>query len=380
MTCGLYIHIPYCRKKCDYCNFYSIPLGQNGSAGGIPDAYIQKLHNEIRDRLPEPEISSADTVYFGGGTPSLLTAGQVDGIIGLLGEHVTLDHDAEITLEINPGDLSPEKLSEFRNAGINRVVLGVQTLSRRLHTLIGRSAALCTVRELDIFFGATGLTHCVDLIAGIPSQSSVELLHDIDLVAGYRPEHISAYLLSVERNTPLGARLSPDPAFEAEQGALFELTMGRLRELGYEHYEISNYAMPGFESRHNMKYWRFDPYVGFGPGAHTFINGERYINAMSVGEYLMAERTVLGHDIRSPRSAAVEYILTGLRLMRGISMPEMEDRLAYKLPDNVIERIRKAESDGLIIATERDGRRFSLSEKGIMVADSVIYRIVEPLI
>jgi oxygen-independent coproporphyrinogen III oxidase len=379
MTCGLYIHIPFCRTKCDYCNFYSVPVGPFDSAGGIPDTYIRILHSEIRDRLSDLNITSADTVYFGGGTPSLLTVGQVSGILRLLGDHVMLDPGSEITLEINPGDLSPEKLSGFRDAGVNRVVLGVQTLSERLHRTIGRSAALCTARDLDIFFGVPGLIHCVDLIAGIPSESGMELQHDIDLVAGYRPRHISAYLLSLEKNTPLAGRLAVDPETEVEQGALFEMMMKRLKEHGNDHYEIYNYALPGFESRHNMKYWRFEPYIGFGPGAHTFIHGERYINAMSVGEYLISKRAVLTHDIRTPRSAAVEYILTGLRLMQGISIPELEGHLAFDLPDSVRERIRKAESEGLIIMAE-DAGRIRLSERGILIADSIIYRIVEPLI
>jgi oxygen-independent coproporphyrinogen-3 oxidase len=380
MKHGIYIHIPFCRKKCDYCNFYSVPVGPFGSSGVVPDAYIRKLSDEISDRLPGLNISAADTVYFGGGTPSLLTPDQVGGILGLLRGRVKLDHGAEITLEMNPGNLSTEKLSGFRDAGVNRVVLGVQTLSERLHRMIGRSAAQCTMRDLDVFFGVSSLIHCVDLIAGIPSERSEELLYDIDVVAGYGPRHISAYLLSVEKNTPLAGRMVPDAAAESEQALQFELTVEQLKKHGYDHYEISNHALPGFESRHNMKYWRFEPYAGFGPGAHTFVQGERFINAMTVEEYLASERAFLTRDVRTPRSAMVEYILTGLRLMRGMSIDEMEKRLAYDLPDSVLERIKKAESDGLIIMYEEEGRLMSLSERGIMIADKVIFGIVEPLL
>jgi oxygen-independent coproporphyrinogen-3 oxidase len=379
MKHGLYIHIPFCRKKCDYCNFYSVPAGASGSLDGVPDAYIRKLSDEIRVRLPGLDMSSADTIYFGGGTPSLLTPDQVVGILGLLRGEARLDPGAEITLEINPGDLSPQMLSAYRDAGVNRAVLGVQTLSKRLHSMIGRSAAQCTQVELDHFFGVPGLIHCVDIIAGIPSERSDELLRDIDIIACYRPHHISAYLLSVEKGTPLAGRLVMDDAAESEQAILFELTLERLKGHGYDHYEISNHALPGFESRHNMKYWRFEPYVGFGPGAHTFVQGERYINAMTVEEYLASERACLTHDVRTPRSAAVEYILTGMRLMRGMSIDGMESRLAYKLPESVLDRIRKAESEGLIIIEEA-GRVMRLSHRGIMIANTVIYGIVEPLI
>ena len=379
MMHGIYIHIPFCRKKCDYCNFYSVPVGAYDSPGGVPEAYIRKLSDEICDRLPALNISVADTVYFGGGTPSLLTPDQVGGILNLMRGRVKLDPGAEITLEINPGDLSQVKLSAYRDAGVNRIVLGMQTLSERLHRIIGRSAAQCTPAELDLFFGVSNLIHCVDLIAGIPSERSDELLRDIDTLAGYRPHHISAYLLSVEKNTPLAGRMVLEAAEEYEQAALFELTLERLKGYGYAHYEISNHALPGFESRHNMKYWRFEPYVGFGPGAHTFVHGERYINAMTVEEYLASERALLTNDIRTPRSAAVEYILTGMRLMRGMSIDEMEERLAYELPESVLERIKQAESDGLIIM-EDAGRVMRLSHRGIMIANAVIYEIVEPLL
>jgi oxygen-independent coproporphyrinogen-3 oxidase len=379
MKHGLYIHIPFCRKKCDYCSFYSVPVDTSGSAGEVPDAYIRKLGDEIRARLPGLDMPSADTVYFGGGTPSLLAPVQVGGILGLLRSRARLDSSAEITMEINPGDLSPQRLSAFRDAGVNRVVLGVQTLSERLHRLIGRSAPLCTQAELDRFFGVSGLIHCVDLIVGIPSQRGEELLRDLDVVAGYRPSHISAYLLSVEKKTPLAGRIVMDDAAESEQAALFELALARLKGYGYNHYEISNHALPGFESRHNMKYWRFEPYVGFGPGAHSFVRGERYINAMTVEEYIASERVLLTRDVRTPRSAAVEYILTGMRLMRGMSMDDMEKSLACEIPGSLLERIRKAEAEGLIV-TEKEGRVVRLSHRGIMIADKVIYEIVEPLL
>lgn len=380
MTCGIYIHIPFCRRKCDYCGFYSV-TGMLGPDGRVPAAYLARLHDEIGKRLPAAGIPFADTVYFGGGTPSLCSPSDIAGILGQIRDGVEILPGAEVTLEMNPGDVSPGLLAGYREAGVTRIVLGIQTLSARLNAMIGRSAEPCTLRELDIFFSATGLDLCADLIGGIPTQSPVELLHDIDTVAGYGPKHISAYLLSIEKKTPLGKRIIPDEALESEQAALFEVIMTRLPEIGYTQYEISNYSLPGFESRHNMKYWRFDPYIGFGPGAHSFVGGERCINAMTVEEYIRQERPFPFHDARTPRAAAVEYLMTGLRLMNGVSLGEMEGRLSFRVPETVNESIRKAASDGLV-AVDGSGNDLTvrLTRRGIMLSDSVIYGIVESML
>ncbi|HOD15324.1 MAG TPA: radical SAM family heme chaperone HemW [Spirochaetota bacterium] len=377
MSGGIYIHIPFCRRKCDYCGFYSVPAG----GGAVPDAFIKKLHDEMRERLSTRVLPAADTVYFGGGTPSLLEPAQVDGMLRLLEGLVAIAPGAEVTMEMNPGDLSREKLEEYARAGVNRSVLGVQTLSPRLHGLIGRSADVCTVKELELFFGVPGFVHCVDLIAGIPSQTADELTRDVESIAGYRPKHISAYLLSIEKKTPLADRISSDAALESEQASCFELLSSLLKRHGYERYEISNYAIPGYESRHNMKYWRFEPYIGFGPGAHSFLDNERYINTMSVGEYVGAGRFMLEHDARTARSAAVEYLMTGLRLLQGISLRALEERLSFRLPGPVMERIGKAAGEGLVIIEDGSrGRTIRISERGLILADRVIYNLVEPLL
>ncbi|MBN2161035.1 MAG: radical SAM family heme chaperone HemW [Spirochaetes bacterium] len=378
MSAGIYIHIPFCRAKCDYCSFYSVPAAMFGRTDEIPSAFIACLLAEAEERLPDG--LPVDTVYFGGGTPSLLSIDQLETILRFLRERADIERRAEITVETNPGDASAEKLSGFRDAGVTRAVLGVQTLSPRLHRLIGRSAAPCSESDLDIFFGVAGLAQCVDIITGIPTQRDDELFHDIDTVAGYRPKHVSAYSLSVEEKTPLGRRLGQGRDEEPEQARLFELTMERLAGHGYAQYEISNYSLPGCESRHNMKYWRFLPYIGLGPGAHSFLNGGRCHNAMTVEEYLRPGRVMLRQDRRTDRSAAVEYILTGLRLLAGISLRDMEDRLAFHLPVTVMERIAAAEAEGLAVLAGDPGMTLRLTRRGVMLADSVIYRITEPLI
>lgn len=380
MTCGVYIHVPFCRRKCDYCGFYSF-AGLLDPDGRVPAAYIERLDKEIGERLPAAGVSSADTVYFGGGTPSLCSIDDIARLLDRINGLAGILPGAEVTLEMNPDDVSAPLLAGLRDAGVTRVVLGIQTLSARLGALIGRSSGPCTEQELDTFFSARGLELCADLIGGIPTQRVEELLYDIDTVAGYRPKHISAYLLSIEKKTPLGARVTPDNGFEAEQAELFEVMMTGLAGHGYVQYEISNYALPGFESRHNMKYWRFDPYIGFGPGAHSFIGGERYVNAMGLDDYIRSEQTAVVRDERTARAAPVEYLMTGLRLMRGVSLLEMEERLAFQVPAAVMERIESAASAGLAaIGGSGNDVTVRLTRRGVLLADAVIYGIVEALL
>jgi oxygen-independent coproporphyrinogen-3 oxidase len=376
---GVYIHIPFCRRKCDYCGFYSVPACGSGLADRVPDLYVSRLVREIRERL-NGEWLTADTIYLGGGTPSMLTPAQTGSILGSIAENISVDARAEVTLEMNPEDVSADSLSGFRDAGVNRIVLGMQTLSPRLHRLIGRSAGVCTTSKLDHFFSVGGFQHCLDIIFGIPSQSGEDLRRDLDTAAGYRPVHISAYLLSLEKGTPLCDRLSAVD-LEGEQARLFPAAGSILRGHGYERYEISNFALPGFTSRHNLKYWMFDPYMGFGPGSSSFIRGERFCNTMSVDDYIKSDRIILGKDARTPASAAVEFMMTGLRLSSGFSIREMKRILGFALPAAVMERIGEARSHGMVhVSGAGEDISLRLSDEGIMFADSVIYRIVEPLL
>ncbi len=380
MKHGIYIHIPFCKKKCDYCGFYSVPLHGHDSSDGLLDRYAVRLIREFDERLARLALS-ADTVYFGGGTPSILAPEQIYGILRGLEARISLDPDTEITMEVNPEDATDEKLTGFRDAGVNRMVLGVQTLSGRIARTIGRSAGVPATETLDTFFGVPDVTHCADLITGVPTQSDDELDRDLAGVTSYRPSHISAYLLSIENGTPLGRRTALTPGFQAFQGRHYMRTRNFLRSAGYLHYEISNFSLPGFESRHNMKYWRYETYYGFGPGAHSFTGEERYYDAMAVEDYIVSETTRLERDARGPGAAMVEYLMTGLRLLAGVSIGEMEERFRYRLPSEIGERIGEAESRGHIVRDDSGTSSvIRLTERGLLLADTVIYRIVEPLV
>jgi len=196
-----------------------------------------------------------------------------------------------------------------------------------------------------------------------------------------RPAHISAYLLSIEKETPLNGRIGHAHAIEEMQREVFEMTQAYCTGAGYIHYEISNYSLPGCESKHNMKYWTFQPYIGFGPGSHSFYNNQRFINSMSVDAYLSSRTEELAQDVRGENADLVEYVLTGLRLINGISVDEMEHLLNKPMPDAVLKNMYELYDAGLLdIAEEARGRRIRLTDNGLNFADSVIYKSLEPIV
>ena len=379
MKPGIYIHVPFCRKKCDYCSFYSVPVDPASSAGraGLR-AYCERVGQEARLRLGGLSGCAIDTVYFGGGTPSLLEPDSVSGILNTLKETARVDSSAEVTIEVNPEDCSAEKLCAFRDAGITRAVLGVQTRDLSLHDLIGRSSSVAGDEMLDTFFSVHGIIPCADIIAGIPGQGEDGLIADLDSLCSRGARHLSVYLLTIEKGTPLSRRMTYTRDLEEAQRGLFEAVIGYLSGMGLAHYEISNFAVPGFESRHNMKYWKFLPYLGLGAGAHSFIRNKRTMCAMSAEEYLCGDEFRFDEDRRAPTAAAVEYLLTGLRLLEGISLAEMEQATGVAATAGLLSRIDSLAEKGLVSVTRKNGDRVvALSGEGLFQADSVIYAVAE---
>ncbi len=382
MKTGLYLHFPFCREKCDYCSFRSFPVSlfQTGN-GDVVDNYLRRLRREISWWSGKTGDLEADTIYFGGGTPSLLEPDEIHGIIGSLRENFRIDDDPEITIEVNPADADEKRIAGYRDAGVGRIVLGVQTLNWRLHRIIGRCGNPAERDLLEEFFSVRGITHSLDLIAGIPGQKREELLEEIELLTSYSPKHISLYLLTLDEKTPLYKRMTVDESFPELQREHFDTAIRSLKEKGYIHYEISNFSLEGFRSRHNMKYWTFQPYIGFGPGAHSFIRNRRYINRMTVEEYLESADLTLEEDVRGGYAPLVEYILTGLRLIEGFSPERMKKLTGLELPEKVVEKFQKLESEGLIRQEKRrDENIIKLTERGIPLADAVTYEAVEPLL
>ncbi len=378
MKAGIYIHVPVCLTKCDYCAFYSESLASLADADAALDIFLDQLIREIDTRAEKYPGITADTLYFGGGTPSLLGPERIYRIVKHIEKTFTLSSGDEITLEVNP--VHSGQLAEYRDSGINRVVLGVQTLDKKIHSIIGRKPPMPSQEMLDGFFGVEGITHCVDMITGIPGQTPEGYGDELKKIIAYRPEHISVYTLSIEEGTGLSRRMKPDDSFQEHQGRMFEENLSLLGAAGYEHYEISNFCLKGCESRHNLKYWRFEPYLGFGPSAHSFTGDKRFGNSMSFGDYLWADKFQYQSDERSPEDSMVEYIMTGLRLRSGFSVAEMEHRLNFRVPTDVMKAIRKVSDDGYLCFSEDDNLRIRLTLDGILVADWVIYTVVESVL
>lgn len=381
MKLGVYVHIPFCREKCDYCNFYSVPLSGSSCYEDEINSYIDRVLIEIEKRAGDLSAYSVDTIYFGGGTPSLLSPEQVARVIAGVRLHLRCEPEgSEISLECNPEDFSIPRIEGYRQAGINRVVLGVQTLHKRLHSTIGRSSAICDEILLNDFFSIGGIAHGIDLIIGIPGEREDELISDLEGILRYEPEHISAYLLSIERGTKLYERTLLSDDYDELQRRLYLLTRERLLRGGYYHYEVSNFALPSFESRHNLKYWMFMPYAGFGVKAHSFYHNERWYNDMSLSDYL-TNAVVLTRDARDRNQILAEFLMTGLRLLRGISVRDFERMTGSDIPMEVMERVKGMRDDGFMELVSEDGDLFiRLTEDGIFLMDSLVLQLTESLI
>src|ERR1044072_1208456 len=269
---GLYVHIPFCSSRCSYCDF-ATGLYQSELA----ERYVAALIEEIR-RSPHSG-ANVDTVYFGGGTPSLLAPAQLIRILVTLSEQFEIDPASEVTLEINPGSVTREKLEAFRNLGINRASFGAQTFDDRELAKLGRShTAADALKTFSDLRSAGFMNISFDLIAGLPGQTLAGWQHNIKQALDLNPEHLSFYLLEVHSGTPLAEHirrgLQPVPDDDLA-GVMYQWMLGEACEAGYEHYEISNLCRAGFHSRHNVKYWTAEPYYGFGCSAHSYDGGNR---------------------------------------------------------------------------------------------------------
>jgi oxygen-independent coproporphyrinogen III oxidase len=374
---GLYIHIPFCRAKCDYCGFYSEPAQ---SLSESIEAYIPVLIEEIKEQSVEVRNISFDSIFFGGGTPSLLHPDQVTNILSAIKEHYTLIDDSEITVEVNPTDVSREKLEGYRHAGVNRLTLGVQTLDKKAYTYIGRCGGFCTSEILDTFFSIKGVSPCVDLIAGIPHEKADGFITRMKTLVDYGTEHFSVYILSLENGSPFAVKKdSFTEKEESDQAEMFEKTIAFLSENGYEHYEISNFAKPEKESRHNLKYWQWGSWLGFGPSAHSFVNGMRFYNESSVQEYMQGDVKV--YDVRRKPQEMAEFIMTGLRLRKGFSVKHFTDVFNDAIPDSVMKDIEAAAHNKEIEIRNTDmDTMIRISDASILHTDTVIFNSIRSLL
>jgi oxygen-independent coproporphyrinogen-3 oxidase len=384
MFTRLYLHIPFCLRKCGYCAFNSREL---------PDAY---LNDYVALLLEEMRLTSSitppgrqlDSIYFGGGTPSLLDAGQLTRLITRATELFGLAPDNEITLEANPGTVDRERLSGFRTAGINRLSLGIQSFDDRLLATLGRIHTAQEAREAFAAARTAGFANIgIDLIHALPSQTPEMWRNDLEQALRLAPEHISVYGLTLEEGTPFAERyqdddpLLPDEDMSAD---MFEAANDLLCANGYEHYEIANYARPGFRSRHNSGYWQRDGYLGLGAGAHSFLRdtayGTRFGNVADLDEYTAA----IGHGILPRRDVAplscedamAEFMFLGLRMADGVQFERFEREFGVApqlLYGHVFEELAAM---GLV---EVDSARAHLTRRGMLLSNRVFSRFLPDL-
>lgn len=363
---GLYIHIPFCSSRCSYCDF-ATGLYQSELA----ERYVRVLVAEIRSSAEAG--ARVDTIYFGGGTPSLLDPAQLDRILVAVRDQFDVDAASEITLEINPGSVTPEKLRDFRELGINRASFGAQTFDDRELAKLGRSHTAADARRTFRDLRTAGFGNVsFDLIAGLPGQTLAGWERNVEEALSLQPEHLSFYLLEVHSGTPLAQHiergLQPVPD-EDLAAVMYERMLEQAVAAGYEHYEISNLCRPGFDSRHNTKYWTGEPYFGFGCSAHSYDGRtRRWSNQRDVFEYVKSVEQGLSpiseKQILTERDVRTESLFLGLRLLRGVSLDLCKDFA----PD--LERFKEA---GLL---ELDGDCVRLTRHGALLSNEVFSAFV----
>ena len=376
-TLGLYVHIPFCKQKCVYCDFYSLPRSENRM-----DDYTQALCSHLAGISPRATGYTVDTVYFGGGTPSYLGPERLTKLLNTIRAHYSLSPEAEITFEANPDSAcDANTLRILRHAGFNRISLGMQSacdeeLRRigRIHTAAQLTAAVAAAREA----GFENLS--LDLIYGLPGQTMSRWQENLAAAVALQPEHLSCYGLKVEEGTPLFAMADsvdlPDDEIQAE---MYLYTADYLHKQGYEQYEISNFARPGRESRHNLKYWTLGEYLGFGPGAHSDFGGVRFAWARDLAGYIRGaesgEPPVSEYQSLSPQERDEEWIMLGLRTTAGLEPAEFERRFSRPfscfLP--FLEQCRKSG-----YAAEQHGC-WHLTPEGFLLSNQIISGLLDIL-
>ncbi len=374
---GVYLHIPFCKSFCSYCDFYSIT-----DNSGM-EALVQALIGEAALRSRYLEGERVDTVYFGGGTPSLLSIGQAAKILSAIRENFNVADDAEITLEVNPDDVYEGFFRSLKDLGVNRISLGVQTWDeKRLRYLGRRHNAAQSARALDLVFSEGIINISADLIYGIPGMTTADLRADLEQTLVFPVKHISAYHLTIEEGTRLGKMKKEGKLTETDEEmstSMFTMLGNICREHGFIHYEISNFALEGYISRHNSSYWRQVPYVGLGPSSHSFDRRSRQWNVSDVKKYI---KSISGGEVPFVREELDrltifnEYVMTSLRTMWGIDLTHVETFYDKELHDYLINLSGKYIRYGLM---KREKNTLVLTDQGKMISDNIIAELLTEL-
>ena len=351
---SLYLHTPFCRRKCDYCAFYSMAAGEEEK-----DRYLAAMKEAVAS-AGRADSRPLSTLYLGGGTPALLGEQRLSELLQSVAAHFTFESQAERTVELNPESTTPSLLAALKKEGINRISLGVQSLKDEELQTLGRlhdRAGALTALEAVFDAGFTNVS--VDVMFGLPGQTAKTFGETLDTLLSYPITHLSAYSLQLEEGTPLGE--SAEPMDEEEEENLWWLLCQKAREQGLEHYEISNFARPGFASRHNTAYWKRTDYIGLGPAAHSFWKGVRYSYPADLSAFCRAPWPLCNPEPVSYQEAAEEAIMLGLRLQEGVPLEWLPAGFDFT----------RYESFGKV-----ENGRFSLNERGFTLSNSIISDIL----
>lgn len=374
---GLYFHIPFCRRRCHYCDFYFTTNTR------LIAPFLDALRQELIARAPLFQNETVETIYFGGGTPSLLPATALAHLLDEVRQHYRLASSLELTLEANPEDVTDAYLTDLVSIGINRLSLGIQSfcdpklrwLSREHTAAKSRAAVECALR----YFHNVSL----DLIFGVESESLAEWEQDLHVALQFQPPHLSTYSLTVEPRTLLDKLIRRglrQPPMESLQAEMFLFTMQVLRAHGYCHYEVSNFAKPGFHSRHNAAYWNRTPYLGFGPSAHSFVktaHGEvRFANQASLNAYLRSPADAVDfQETLSEKDIFNEIVLLALRQESGLSLSELAEKfrnLFAQFSQQYASKLSTLEAAGLVVLEAGPTEPIiKLTDKGFTLADEI---------
>ncbi len=369
MKPGLYVHIPFCLTKCGYCDFYSVTQTEK-----IP-LFIAALIREMA--LYRGFEGPFDTIYLGGGTPSLLGAKHIETILNAIHRILPVTDDPEITCEANPGDLNPDMAAALRAAGINRINVGVQSFDDGVLTFLGRRHNVAEAEAAIDSVRRGGFTNVgFDLIYGVPGQKLTLWLETLRYALSFAPEHLSCYQLTLEPSTPLGLQYRKGTLVPLDDDRLYDFFMETSQTLegaGYLHYEVSNFARSEkWMSRHNHKYWNHTPYLGLGPAAHSFSGIRRWWNHRSLNSYIEAAdrglHLIAGSEILTDEQLRLEALSLGLRTQEGIDLAAFSERYGYDLLHEKDDLLRSMEREGLVTIS---GNHLRPTRAGLAVSDSL---------
>jgi oxygen-independent coproporphyrinogen-3 oxidase len=364
---GIYIHVPFCLRKCPYCDFYSVAYDAD-----LAERYVQAVCRNIESHGNDG--ISADTVYFGGGTPSLLTAEQVYKILDCVQKNVHL-YNPEITLEANPCSTDCEKLSGWKTAGVNRLSFGVQSADDRQLEFLGRLHDCETAEKAVINAEKAGFDNIsCDLMLGLSGQDGESLDFTLDRLLSLPISHLSAYMLKIEQGTAFDRdEIRNVTADEDEMCDLYLRLCDRMKSMGWEHYEISNFAKNGRRSRHNMKYWTLAPYIGIGSAAHSYYKGKRTACPKNLHDFINSsvQKNVLTDE---QPDRLEEYIMLSLRISDGISKERLADMAGEDYAERLFSAADMLKKNGL---AQIDGDRLSLTDRGFLLSNSIIVYLLD---